>query len=153
MKTNQQMRTLLQQVTYPAKLPMELLELARSGFESIEGCTVLSGRKSFAKHVTVKSLGDKTGFESFVNDVRLNDYVDEHHLGCAIWFVREVFGSWKATQSHEELHAAVFANEMRVEVRFVMRRDDEPKLLIDDLDSYRDGAILEIDSYDNWPFA
>ena len=153
MKANQQMRELLRHVVYPAKLPPDLMELACAGFERIDGCFVLSGQKSFARHVSVKQLGDRTAFENFVNAVRLDDYVDELRLGSAIYFVREVFAKWKCMSVRGVLYAAMYANELRVDVRFVVLRNDEPKLLADDLDAYLDSGVLEIDSGDNWPFA
>ena len=78
MRMNAQMRKLKREIEglRAFSLDPNLAGIIRRGFVELNGCTVFAQFQSSAQSVTVADCFDETGYESFINHLHVEDYLD-----------------------------------------------------------------------------
>ena len=125
----------------------ELAEIASSGFKELDGCLFVSKLIDYGSSATIYDFPDRTGYECFINSVNTDDYVDNHHLGYGVSFVRKIFNCWHDAKRKQILVAMLLVGEFGVKVKLHVQRGTE-QWLADDLESYEE-PILVVDSLES----
>jgi len=134
-KTNQQMDVLYDEIREenlddPKALPQKLLTLLDAGFAEVEQCVFLSALR---KETPVKRLDfpDRTGYECFVNQIHIENYLENgglpplELLGRGIALAREL--KTRLSQLHGGKHYRIIVafDGSSCTVRFHTVRPDE----------------------------
>lgn len=154
---NMQMKELLNKLvdyksTEKLKLNVNHLnELFSPSFKKVRDCIIMSKEsleilEKYFDVVMDELYMNKTEYEATSSEVRINDYFKNKismETGTKIALL--VIKMW-ALQLKELDPNAIFcfimsSDKERVEIRFHKLRDEEPKYVADDIDSYKDGAI------------
>jgi hypothetical protein len=143
MKTNKSMRNLLDGLQLDRSLVPSLKAIADSGFVQHDGFYVLRGL-SVTTNATRSTLGDRTGYECFVNSLHIEDYEAEKPLTQAILFALQLFHVWNAGGGSTCLTAIISADEFSVVAKFHAKRAGE-QWLSDNIEGYED-PVLSIES-------
>jgi hypothetical protein len=125
--------------------PKELKQLVHSGFIEVESCCFLKYLYHKETNVSPADFPDKTGLECFINSFHLEDYVEENWLPYALWVINQLFEKYANLFNHNLLTAIVTQDDLSCTLRFHLKREEE-SWLDEDLDSYKEEAILVIDS-------
>ncbi|MBD5542326.1 MAG: hypothetical protein HDR00_14280 [Lachnospiraceae bacterium] len=153
---NTQMKQLLNRLgdyesTEKLKLNMKHLnDLFCPPFKKVKDCILISKHsveeleKSFNSAIEVYT--DKTGYEFSVSEVRISDYFKnkismETGTKIALLVIKMWILQLKELDPNATFCLIMSSDEDRVEIRFHKLREEEPKILADDIDSYKDGAI------------
>lgn len=129
------------------KLTKRLSRLLRRGFTTLDQAIVYAAMHNLATNVKPENFPDLTGFECFVNHIRIEDQL-EGFLADKTALLRQGIAFALATESQlhfkfpgRPFNVIVAETSHGCGVRFhLVRRGEE--WLADDLDGYREEAIL-----------
>jgi hypothetical protein len=97
-------------------------------------------------NVTVATFEDKTGYERFINQIHVEDYVANDVGEQTFSFVFSILSWWNGQNFDGTLNSISAFNDDSAVVRFHPKRRNE-SWLADDLDAHQEG-ILELPSPD-----
>lgn len=126
-------------------LPKELFDIAAKGFIEEGQCFILQHMASREKNVSISNFPDLTGYECFINCLHIDDYVGQDYLFWSLKFMDVVLNSWRAMNKEHKLRAIVSTDDLGAVIRFHVLRENE-NWLSDDLESYKEEAVLFMDS-------
>ena len=132
-----------------ATLPKEYKRIIKSGF-------LLKKEHFFLKRLFNTSyfnwddFSSKSMCEYFVNSIYLdvdNTNLDEL-LECFIILTKEVYQKFiEVDKLGSNVTIVLISNENNAELKFFINRDDEPAVLVEDLDEYSSEKILILDRH------
>jgi hypothetical protein len=114
----------------PKALPQKLIKLLDEGFVEEDGCVFLARLKKDAP-VQRLDFADQTAYESFVNHVHLEDFLENgglpplELLGRGIAFARELLRRLSRLHGTKEFRVIVASDGQSSTVRFHTIRPDE----------------------------
>lgn len=154
--TNSKMRDLLKQISEDTgkeelRLNMnQLSDLLEPDFKQVKDCVVIA-KKSVAEleeglPKAIKMYMDKTGYEAANTETRINTYFDNKiSMEAGTKIALMILDIWslvlKKLEPDSQFCFIMCSDENRVEIRFHKVRDNEKRLLANDLESYKDGAV------------
>jgi hypothetical protein len=128
-------------------LPDDLAQILGDGIRVVDDCLVVGKSDAIPRLDNVRaSVMDKTGYECFVNHVRLKDRGDSAAvLGHAVAFCKRVSAEAVSVAPKRSVRFIISKNEKDWTVHFHTLRPDE-SYVSDDLEGYAEEAVLVLDS-------
>lgn len=151
MKTNRNMADLLAVKATPGEISTDFRMLVFGGFKEVEGHVFF--RRLFP-HDHAEGLPlhhDSTGYECAVNSIRLEDYLERDTsrepaiLAATALKYAQFLAERLREVSSDTFRIIASVSGKRAKMRFHKMRNGE-SWLTDDLEAYRDEAILVLDS-------
>ncbi len=94
----------------------------------------------------ISMYGDRTGYEASCNEIRINDYVESTNISNLLQMGKIAMESWenklKMDYPEHKFSIILSVNDENVTLRFHKRRDNEKPWLKEDLEGYKDEAII-----------
>ena len=156
MVTNKKMRQLIKKTKrYKKNVKLDitskhLKELFDPPFKKVYDCVIITKKSS--EHwetyfdAAIEMYGDKTGYEAFYNETRINDYFDNRlpvpvatkiaFMAMKIWALK-----LKELDPNSKFCIIICSLDKYVEIRFHKVRDDEVSWLGDDIESDKKTAV------------
>lgn len=145
METNKAMRKMLATVRpYTGVLPSGLSYLNSASFIAAGGCYFIDYLLA-RTHGERERAFDETDYECFVNRIHVDDHADKvDELSLALHLIECLTGIWVRSQYFDlPLQFIVSINPTCCVLRFHVLRPGQ-RLLSDDLEAYRDDAVLAV---------
>ena len=128
----------------------ELYDLFFPEFKKVKDCVIISKKSVDELEMffdrSVKACQDKTGYEAYSSDTRIDCYFEDKVsmmagtqialIALEVWALR-----LKQMEPDSKFCLIMYGNEDRVEIRFHKIRENEIKWLADDLEGYQDDAV------------
>ena len=128
----------------------ELYDLFFPKFKKVKDCIIISKKSVDELEMffdrSVKACQDKTGYEAYSSDTRIDCYFEDKVsmmagtqialIALEVWALR-----LKQMDPNSKFCLIMCSDEDRVEIRFHKVRENEIKWLADDIDSYQGGAV------------
>ena len=153
---NSEMKKLLKEVSeHPSVESLkfnfsELYDLFFPEFKKVKDCVIISKKSVDELEMffdrSVKACQDKTGYEAYSSDTRIDCYFEGKVsmmartqialIALEIWALR-----LKQMEPDSKFCLIMYGNEDRVEIRFHKIRENEIKWLADDLEGYQGDAV------------
>ena len=153
---NSEMKKLLKEVSeHPSVESLkfnfsELYDLFFPKFKKVKDCIIISKKSVDELEMffdrSVKACQDKTGYEAYSSDTRIDCYFEDKVsmmagtqialIALEVWALR-----LKQMDPNSKFCLIMYSNEDRVEIRFHKVRENEIKWLADDINSYQGGAV------------
>ena len=128
----------------------ELYDLFFPKFKKVKDCVIISKKSVDELEMffdrSVKACQDKTGYEAYSSDTRIDCYFEGKVsmmagtqialIALEVWALR-----LKQMDPNSKFCLIMYSNEDRVEIRFHKVREDEIKWLADDLEGYQGDAV------------
>ena len=128
----------------------ELYDLFFPKFKKVKDCIIISKKSVDELEMffdrSVKACQDKTGYEAYSSDTRIDCYFEDKVsmmagtqialIALEVWALR-----LKQMDPNSKFCLIMYSNENRVEIRFHKVRENEIKWLADDINSYQGGAV------------
>jgi hypothetical protein len=126
----------------------ELVQKLRDGMCFVDGCLVLGKSDAAPRLNSIRAaVMDKTGYECFVNHVHLKERGDSAAvLRQAVAFCRRVSVEALRLAPNQSLRFIISKNGEDWTAHFHILRTDEPSWVSDDLEGYKEEAVLVLDS-------
>jgi hypothetical protein len=143
MKSNKRMLDMMRGIEEPA-LDSKLGDLLAAGFVEQAGCTFLSALKGRINAASRDDFEDMTGFECFINQVHIDDYVTASGLSLVaqgMTFAKTLADRLRTLGRYTVI---ISSDGHTCSVRFHRSRAGE-SWLADDLETYRDEGVLILD--------
>ena len=129
----------------------ELYDLFFPKFKKVKDCIIISKKSVDELEMffdrSVKACQDKTGYEAYSSDTRIDCYFEGKVsmmagtqialIALEVWALR-----LKQIDPNSKFCLIMFSDEDHVEIRFHKFREDEGMILADDLESYQDGGAV-----------
>lgn len=119
-------------------------------FRKVKDCIIISEKSTEEMEPyfenAVKMYTDKTGYEAANTETRINcSFKNKISQLAGVRIARIVLSIWairlKELEPKAHFCLIMCSNKERVEIRFHKVRVDEPKWLVEDLETYKDGAV------------
>ena len=128
----------------------ELYDLFFPKFKKVKDCIIISKKSVDELEMffdrSVKACQDKTGYEAYSSDTRIDCYFEDKVsmmagtqialIALEVWALR-----LKQMDPNSKFCLIMYSNENRVEIRFHKVRENEIKWLADDLEGYQGDAV------------
>lgn len=128
----------------------ELYDLFFPKFKKVKDCIIISKKSVDELEMffdrSVKACQDKTGYEAYSSDTRIDCYFEDKVsmmagtqialIALEVWVLR-----LKQMDPNSKFCLIMYSNEDRVEIRFHKVRENEIKWLADDLEGYQGDAV------------
>ena len=128
----------------------ELYDLFFPKFKKVKDCIIISKKSVDELEMffdrSVKACQDKTGYEAYSSDTRIDCYFEGKVsmmagtqialIALEVWALR-----LKQMDPNSKFCLIMYSNEDRVEIRFHKVRENEIKWLADDLEGYQGDAV------------
>ena len=128
----------------------ELYDLFFPKFKKVKDCIIISKKSVDELEMffdrSVKACQDKTGYEAYSSDTRIDCYFEDKVsmmagtqialIALEVWALR-----LKQMDPNSKFCLIMYSNEDRVEIRFHKVRENEIKWLADDLEGYQGDAV------------
>ncbi|MDH4610373.1 hypothetical protein [Pseudomonas sp. BN102] len=145
MKINERMAEVMADIGFEEmSIPTALVEILKEGFIIKGECVVLAALAKMCGSVSLADFPDKTGYESFVNSIHIDDYVESEFLHRAISFSRALIDIWKVSGIDGDIRVIICGDELGAVIKFHFVREGED-WVSSDLELYED-AVMVVDS-------
>ena len=128
----------------------ELYDLFFPKFKKVKDCIIISKKSVDELEMffdrSVKACQDKTGYEAYSSDTRIDCYFEDKVsmmagtqialIALEVWALR-----LKQMDPNSKFCLIMYSNEDRVEIRFHKVRDNEISWLSDNLEGYKGDAV------------
>ena len=128
----------------------ELYDLFFPEFKKVKDCVIISKKSVDELEMffdrSVKACQDKTGYEAYSSDTRIDCYFEDKVsmmagtqialIALEVWALR-----LKQMDPNSKFCLIMYSNEDRVEIRFHKVRDNEISWLSDNLEGYKGDAV------------
>lgn len=130
----------------------ELLNIVNGGFIDDNKRFILKKLSGWDHEPKQKDYINNTGYECFINSIHIDDYEKDHYLEHGLVFTKKIFDKWNSSYCDMKLRALISLDEdVGVNIKFHLLRDDESWLNISDLEDFKLNGICVVDS-DNCSF-
>ncbi len=128
------------------ELPGSLDSMIEAGVVLHQGCYVLKRSVEANPHIRISQFEDQTAYEAFLNHLHTKDYGDDR-LPAAFRCLEKISNMLRRDFPGVGFLGEVSSNRKGHDcvVRFYCKREQEPPMLVDNLDRYKTDAVCLID--------
>ncbi len=155
-KTNKNMKKLLEKVKIEKEQlieinPDKLSKIMIPNFKEVYNCVIIDMNNEVKEENInferiLSMFGDRTGYEASCNEIRINDYIDYSDEFAVIQLAEIIMDTWKYKLKIEYpkygFCIILSFSEGYATLRCHVVRENESSWLKDDLDEYKDEAIM-----------
>ena len=144
---NMKMLSEIQSLNWSTELTDPALnEIAEGGFVESDGYLFLKKCRGMETNVTVENFPDKSGYESFVNSIHIDDHVDDCWLEYGFSLIRGIFDQYQKLGHGKPLACITPMDDQSLTLKFHILRHGE-QILAEDLERYEEAVMCVSSDY------